>query len=89
MTNQVVRLLVICRQFTNCPLPIAKSNVVDYYNNINQLSIMSTLHHESIFETILDEVCEEFGIEYDPMGDPDVNHVIDEMVMERFLSMGG
>ena len=50
---------------------------------------MSTLHHESIFETILDEVCEEFGIEYDPMGDPDVNHVIDEMVMERFLSMGG
>ena len=49
---------------------------------------MSTLHHESIFETILDEVCEEFGIEYDPMGDPDVNHVIDEMVMERFLSMG-
>ena len=38
---------------------------------------MSTLHHESIFETILDEVCEEFGIEYDPMGDPDVNHVID------------
>ena len=49
---------------------------------------MSTLHHESIFETLLDEVCEEFGIEYDPMGDPDVNHVIDEMVMERFLSMG-
>ena len=50
---------------------------------------MSTLHHESIFETLLDEVCEEFGIEYDPMGDPDVNHVIDEMVMERFLSIGG
>ena len=64
---------------------IRDSIIIIYKTN----QIMSTLHHESIFETLLDEVCEEFGIEYDPMGDPDVNHVIDEMVMERFLSMGG
>ena len=50
---------------------------------------MSTLHHESIFETILDEVCEELGIEYNPMNDPDINHIIDEMVMDRLLEMGG
>ena len=55
--------------------------------HLRQALIM--IDNDSIFETILDEVCEEFGIEYDPMGDPDVNHVIDEMVMERFLSMGG
>ena len=55
--------------------------------HLRQALIM--IDNDSILETILDEVCEEFGIVYDPMGDPDVNHVIDEMVMERFLSMGG
>ena len=89
MTNQVVKSLVTYRPVDKVSTIYCNSLVVDYYNNINQLSIMSTLHHESIFETILDEVCDEFGIEYDPMGDPDVNHVIDEMVMDRFLSMGG
>ena len=50
---------------------------------------MSTLHHESIFETTPSTRYARSSLEYDPMGDPDVNHVIDEMVMERFLSMGG
>ena len=34
----VVRLLVICRQLTNCPLLLQNQNVVDYYNNIQNKS---------------------------------------------------
>tara|TARA_R100000995_G_scaffold16464_1_gene6490 strand:+ start:867 stop:1019 length:153 start_codon:yes stop_codon:yes gene_type:complete len=48
---------------------------------------MSTLHHESILETILDEVCEELNIEYNPMNDSDVNHAIELLVNERFEAM--
>jgi len=45
---------------------------------------MSTLHHESIFETILDEVCDELGVEYNTMNDADTNRAIEMLVWERF-----
>jgi len=48
---------------------------------------MSTLHHESILETILDEVCEELGVEYNPMNDADTNHAIEMLVNQRFEAM--
>ena len=48
---------------------------------------MSKLHHESIFETILDEVCDELGVEYNPMNDADTNHAIEMLVNQRFEDM--
>ena len=48
---------------------------------------MSTLHHEAIMETLLDEVCEELGVEYNPMNDPDVNYAIEYLVNQRFEDM--
>ena len=48
---------------------------------------MSTLHHESILETILNEVCDELGVEYNPMNDADTNHAIEILVNQRFENM--
>ena len=38
-------------------------------------------------ETLLDEVCEELGVEYNPLNDSDTNHAIEMLVNQRFEDM--
>ena len=56
-------------------------------NISNELTKMSTLHHESLLETCFEEALEEIGISEDSLFYADAYKQAQVMAMDKFLGM--
>ena len=80
-------LIIRCASYTSGTQKSHSIQLHSILNISNELTKMSTLHHESLLETCFEEALEEIGIKEDSPFYADAYKTAQVMAMDKFLGM--